>query len=121
MLTIDKFREAAATHFRRSRVMGWSIIAVSIMVCFAIRIATMFLPDGIIQTFANVGSVGALVLFYCVGVGFAATHNERRSRRDPRLSCPRCERPLQLHRALVIASRNCPHCGQRVLAEPAQY
>lgn len=35
-----------------------------------------------------------------------------------RLDCPHCGEHLNRHARIVIATRNCPACGRRVLAEP---
>jgi DNA-directed RNA polymerase subunit RPC12/RpoP len=40
--------------------------------------------------------------------------------RDPRTRCPHCRAKLAGQPALVIASRNCPECGGRVLADPPE-
>jgi hypothetical protein len=54
----------------------------------------------------------ALVIFVS-GVG--AWCNERRSRLDPRLVCPHCDKALQIDSAWVIANGNCRRCCGRVL------
>ena len=33
------------------------------------------------------------------------------------LSCPHCQKALAPFKAIVIASRNCPHCGARVIED----
>ena len=40
--------------------------------------------------------------------------------RDTRVCCPYCRRSLITNRHLVIATRNCPYCGRRVLIEPEE-
>lgn len=44
---------------------------------------------------------------------------ERKRGRNPSLLCPHCRRNLMQMRHLVIASRNCPYCGKRVVEEPS--
>ena len=39
-------------------------------------------------------------------------------RRDRRVACPLCRGSLMESSRIVVATRNCPHCGRRVLAEP---
>jgi hypothetical protein len=41
-----------------------------------------------------------------------------RARFDPRLLCPHCHGFLIDHPNLLVASRNCYHCGRQVLAKP---
>jgi len=119
MLTIDKFREAVTAHYAWSRVLAWSPIALGFLAFWATWLVAKFLPaEGYVQSYAQAGSIGALIVFLIIGVGLAASHNDGRSGRDPRLNCPHCECPLQPHLALVIATRNCPNCGRQMLAEP---
>jgi hypothetical protein len=44
--------------------------------------------------------------------------HERRIKRDSRLRCPHCGKLLAGMERLVVATRNCGHCGNRVLTEP---
>src|SRR5262245_4697717 len=37
----------------------------------------------------------------------------RRVERRLAIACPHCAKPLGEHKPIVIASRNCPYCGQR--------
>ena len=35
--------------------------------------------------------------------------------REQSLACPTCGKPMAHFKAVVIASKNCPYCGARVL------
>ena len=41
--------------------------------------------------------------------------NERLDRADGRLSCPACGETLLAMHSLVVATRNCGHCGKKIL------
>ena len=41
----------------------------------------------------------------------------RRIERRAGVPCPHCSKALANHRAIVIASRNCPYCGKRVIED----
>jgi hypothetical protein len=41
----------------------------------------------------------------------------RRIDRQSGIACPHCTKPLANHKAIVIASRNCPYCGKRVIED----
>ncbi len=42
----------------------------------------------------------------------------RLSKKTPELLCPHCKKSIVGMRHIVVATKNCPHCGRRVLAEP---
>jgi hypothetical protein len=118
MNTIAKYREAVAGHFRRTRGRVYGCLAVG-LVLYGLGWAAVkrlgsagLLPDWILA--AIMASLPACA-FAILGV--AAWSNERRRLDDPRLVCPHCDGPLQLYAPIVITTRNCPHCGRRVLAD----
>jgi DNA-directed RNA polymerase subunit RPC12/RpoP len=39
----------------------------------------------------------------------------RRNDRDMGVACPHCGNPLAQFKGIVIASKNCPYCGKKVL------
>lgn len=39
----------------------------------------------------------------------------RRNDREMGVACPRCGKPLATFKAIVVASKNCPFCGAKVL------
>jgi len=41
----------------------------------------------------------------------------RRVERQSGIACPHCAKDLASYKAIVIASRNCPHCGKRVIED----
>jgi hypothetical protein len=117
MLTVEKFHDAVTAHFARSRWLVYSVMIGCVLILVAETVVASYTPLGAWGFFDGgfKAVVGVLTMASCM---LGAWHNEARSRRDPRLLCPHCERPLQMHGALVIATRNCPNCGLRVLAEP---
>jgi len=41
----------------------------------------------------------------------------RRIDRRAGVACPKCGKNLANHKAIVIASRNCPYCGEKVIQD----
>jgi len=41
----------------------------------------------------------------------------RRIERKSGVVCPHCAKPLANYKAIVVASRNCPYCGKRVIED----
>jgi DNA-directed RNA polymerase subunit RPC12/RpoP len=71
--------------------------------------------DGISNGLATVPILAPLILFFCFGVAL----NQRREKKFG-VACPRCGKNLAgtlILRRIVIASRNCPYCGMKVLDE----
>ena len=54
----------------------------------------------------------AISLMIAIGVMFLLA---RRNDRDMGVACPHCGKPLAQFKAIVIASKNCPYCGKKVL------
>lgn len=118
MTTIIKYREAIAAHFRRSRVAAWGLFAVYVALFLLAWAGLQFLDrEGSPPNWAVVVLLASLPLSFLFVGGLAGWCNQRRSHDDPRLICPNCAGPIQMYGAIVIASRNCPHCGSRVLAD----
>jgi len=118
MLTVDKFHAAVTAHFARSRRLVYSSLLACILILVAEVMVSFFIPLSASGEYVDLGlKIGLFVLVFASCM-LGAWHNQARSRRDPRLVCPHCLAPLQLYGALVIATRNCPGCGLRVLAEP---
>jgi len=115
MITIPKYRDAVAGHLYRSRVRAYAILAVGFTLFFLGWLVLDVL--GALGERAFLGLTVMLIASAFVAAGSAALYHERPSPHDPRLVCPHCDGPLQLHGAIVILTRNCPHCGQRVLAD----
>jgi len=119
MITIDKFRDAVTAHFAWSRSVAWAVFAVGLLIFigawFAVR---FFAPPGDMQVHLSLALIVGFVLLMPIVASVGACCNEGRFRYDTRLACPHCDRQLQIYSHLVIATRNCPHCGRCVVAEP---
>ncbi len=124
MLTIEEFNAAGSAYVRR----GFVVIGLTFVVMFACFAVVVSFRDAIqahyeqwfghmvAETLMGLTPMPAvLVLFGGLWLG------ERWARRDARLCCPHCRRMLTGMRPLVVATRNCGHCGQRVLAEPEDW
>jgi DNA-directed RNA polymerase subunit RPC12/RpoP len=120
-LTIREFNAAASAYQR------WLIAVVvapllTLVACFAVVLSfrdtlrayyTREFGAPAAEVLIGLTPVPAvLVLFALLWI------HERRIKRDGRLRCPHCRKLLVGMDRLVVATRNCGHCGNRVLTEP---
>lgn len=121
MLSIEEFNAAFTACAQRMCV---AIVAtlISVLLCFIVYLPFKDAIDGFYtRQFGDVTAealkgmtlLPALIVMF-LGLWMTA----RRTRRDLRLACPHCKKLPIGQRHLVVASRNCGHCGRRVLAEP---
>jgi endogenous inhibitor of DNA gyrase (YacG/DUF329 family) len=121
MMTIDEFKASAS---RYSRGMAWALLGSVLAVIAFLGLVAMFrdpLRDIYTRTFGGPGAeiLVGLSPFPAVLILIGSLwYAERRLLRDVRLKCPSCGKQIVGMRHLVIATRNCPHCGRRVLQEP---
>ena len=51
---------------------------------------------------------------------FTEAKKEKRELIDVGLCCPKCKKPITPQEGgIVVATNNCPHCGEQILTEPA--
>lgn len=116
----SEFIEAAHRAHRRNWVA--LAVALTLMACYFVILAltmgqwthlveTRFRHDAaeIIKGLSPLPAV--IILFASIIVA------ERKNGRDPRLVCRHCRKRLDSLAPLVIASGNCPHCGEAVLEQ----
>lgn len=122
VLTIPEFK-AAADRFKFRRF--WPVMFVyclfatpcSLLVLVFTKYLTTVL--GVPWVVSLPIAFGALIVVLIPTSWILGRIMNRRSRRDPHLVCPHCERFLALaERGRVIATRSCPGCSGRILAEP---
>lgn len=121
MLAIDEFNAAVSGYNRRmATVFGALVFAM-----FAFMGSVAFCRDAL-HTF-YVGHCGEVMAEILMGLSLAPALPilfvgiwlaERSAKRDRRLYCPACGKRLMDMRHLVVATRNCGHCGKRVMADP---
>ena len=125
MLSIDEFNSAVSTY---SRLYGRRVFIVAaatvgtMIACFAVLMLCRdsirnFLVETVGPSAAEIvmGFTPAPAVFVLFG-GLLVV--ERMNKQDARLTCPSCNKSLLGMNQLVVATRNCGHCGKRVLAEP---
>ncbi len=119
MLTVEGLNAGAAVYTRRVllvAVAGFLALVLGMVVAMA-------LCRDVTDDNVRIGNVMILVytqfpaLVLMLG-GWPLI--EVRATRDKRVSCPFCRRSLITYRHLVIATRNCTHCGRQVLIEPEE-
>jgi hypothetical protein len=123
VLTIEEFNAAASAH--RRRLLG--VIAaplVTIAVCFAVVIPFKSAFRGFFRReFGEVAAevfIGLTPLPALLVLAGVLWWHQRRARWDARLLCPHCGKRLVDMQFVVVATRNCGHCGKQVLAEPPE-
>lgn len=121
MSKIAEFNAAADAHTRRMVI----AMAASVAGMFAVFGVIVLIRETALESLnAHLGEVGteiALLLLICLALGVFLTGmwlGYRRGNRDPLLNCTHCNKMLVENRKIVVATRNCVHCGKRVLAEP---
>ncbi len=121
MLSIENFNAAVSAYYRRLNAVIVATLFTAIL-CVAVyypfkdsidRFYTRQFGEAAAQVFMGMTMFPALVVMF-----FGFWMNELRTRRDARLACPHCRKWLVTQRHLVVATRNCGHCGRKVLAEP---
>jgi hypothetical protein len=122
MVTIEEFR---AARDRQSRRRGYQFL-----------VGLVYLPLSHLLTLHFVNLFPILFepadpstsflerpLWLALGIAFVFMitldfRSRRKLRREPCLSCPHCRRSFFDDASVVIATKNCPRCGKRVLSEP---
>jgi hypothetical protein len=114
MLSLPEFQSAAGRYSKR------------LAIAMSISVAGLFVWFGIMGLITRAQWIDrdapftpALVVVPALAIFLSGLWmSDRRLRRDSRLTCPHCGQFLGVARSIVVASRNCFHCGKRVLAEP---
>jgi hypothetical protein len=120
-MTIEDFNVAGSAYTRRIFIVG-GLAVVVMFACFAVVVPFRdALRTQYEEWFGKVAAEALMGLTPLPGLlvligGLSVV--EYRARRNSRLRCPHCRRMLTGMRPLVVATRNCGHCGRRVLAEP---
>lgn len=119
-MRISEFSQAARAYQQRATVacMGPLIIAGIVLVAYAAvqysfrtYLATRY-DEVAVEVIAAIPMVCPVALGF-----FAMIPLMRRVERRYGVACPHCAKSLVVHPSVVIASRNCPFCGKRVLEE----
>jgi DNA-directed RNA polymerase subunit RPC12/RpoP len=121
-MTIDEFNEATSQFQRR---MLWMFLLGALAVLLLGSLTSWVVQTSRLWLTVNFGGPATEIIVGLVPVPFVLAWFavlfiwDRRAARDPRLRCPYCAKRLDESRRLVVATRNCPHCGRKVLKEPA--
>ena len=122
LIAIDDLRRAAKAAKRREGLILGSMLLSLVLGMVGVLLARPMLRDRVEARFGPAGleaSECAIMVFpfllVMIGGGWV---NWRSNRRDPRLICPACGKSLKGMDALVIATKNCGHCGHRAVAAP---
>jgi hypothetical protein len=117
-MSLDEFREASKSYARKALLAsGWPFagMLLFIFVWEAVqeRIKAVLVPtfspaqaDAFARAPTGVAVIAMIVSLFLLG---------RRTERRYGIACPNCGKALAALKHIVIASRNCPHCGARVI------
>ena len=119
-MRISEFSRAVGTHAKQSLIAFASPMLIADICLFIYMpfqqhfesfLSTRFnyIAAGVLATAPKAGPVilGCIAMFLLI----------RRVERKYGLACEHCGKSLAGYKSIVIASRNCPHCGQRVLED----
>jgi hypothetical protein len=103
----------------------WSLFGGLLLVCLAsVPLVVVVGWEAPLERLLGEIGVGVLVLAALLLtwalVAWVGSLAERRVRRTLHLNCPHCHRSLYHPSGIVIATRRCPHCGRRALAEEGE-
>jgi predicted amidophosphoribosyltransferase len=125
----EEFRAASAYYYGPGMVKTLALSLGGLITGALLSLAVVLLSGLHDQETASTFSTPArvavgLVAFVPFALGFVwffgvLVRLERRTAADTRLQCPACRAGLVRTPAVVIATRHCPKCRRRILAEPS--
>ena len=118
MITIAEFRSA----FRRQcfrylfRIVG--VFALGTVVFLVLWLLLEVFDQRDDATLRAESAMAVAIMVVLVAIGRFVRTADQDARDDPRLICPQCDSPLGSYEGIIVlSSRNCPFCGERVLEE----
>jgi hypothetical protein len=116
----EEFIKAAASHNRRAV----AVFLIPLLLAFAFIIAygpfqrryEAFLASRIAGPTPKLLKVLPIAVPLLIAIG-AMIPLTRKNDRDLGVPCPHCRKPLAQLKSIVIASKNCPYCGAKVLED----
>src|SRR5439155_10025087 len=101
----------------------WTLVGILVLipaagVLFCLLVASLEEPLTRLVGNAGFGAVAFATFFVGLAFGcWAAGRIDQSIRRKWHLNCPHCGGSLVHPSGIVIATRRCPHCGRRALAD----
>ncbi len=123
LLSLEKFAEASEKQrkrFDRFLVIGAGLGFGLMLVWVVIReVLETFSSPAFHSAYKNYFAAGIFVLTL-LGILGCLWRASKEVQDQPELQCPYCQKPLGTRRQIVIATRNCSHCGRTVLEAPLE-
>ena len=123
-VNVEEFNQCAVRYTKRSLIacltpLGILLVLVSAYAPFS-RKFEAWLASKFGATQADLLATAPYALVTILAFG-ALIVFARRVDRQFGIACAHCKKPLINFRHVVIASRNCPYCGKRVIEENASH
>lgn len=116
LLTVEEVNAAAARYNRHGVILATGTFA-AMLIGFGIAFAFIGAFRALVEQLGAVA--GILPLLPAVAFCFAGIWwSQQAANADASAKCPHCGKLLVRYRSIVIATRNCPDCGRRAIAEP---
>lgn len=122
-LDIQSFKHACGRYLRCTLVVAIATMG-AMGACFAVMLTfkepiksayVEWVGESTAEVLVGLTPLPAVLV---MAVGFAWL--QRMANQLPQLRCPHCNGSLIGNQAIVIATRNCTHCGRRVVTEPKE-
>jgi heme A synthase len=118
MITIAEFRTAFRRQWIRylSRIGGVFALGASVFLVLWLLLEVFDQRDD--ATLRAEAAMAVAIIVAIVAVGRFVRTADQDARDDPRLICPWCDSPLGSYEGIIVlSSRSCPSCGERVLED----
>lgn len=116
----DEFIKAAASYNRRA--LAVFLIPIVLALAFIIAYSPFqrrfeaYLASQVPGSPPRILKLLPITIPFLLAIG-AMIPLTRRNDRELGVPCPHCGKPLASLKAIVIASKNCPYCGKKVLED----
>jgi hypothetical protein len=118
MITIAEFRSAFQRQCIRYLLRVVGVFALGTVVFLVLWLLLEVFDQRDDATLRAEAAMAVAIIVAIVAIGRFVRSAEQDARDDPRLICPSCDSPLGSYEGIIVlSSRNCPFCGERVLEE----
>jgi hypothetical protein len=118
MITIEEFRRAFWHHSIRYLFRIGGVFALGTVVFLILWLLLDVFDQRDDAKLRAEAAMAVAIIVAVVAIGRFVRSADQDARDDQRLICPWCDSPLGSYEGIIVlSSRNCPFCGERVLEE----